>query len=100
MTDRTYIIALDGWNPTLNPHVLDGFIRNSTFITNCWNDIPFVFIVTSPLDAETLSEHVKEYAPGIRFLVMEANPAASEGSLPPAAWEWIKRRSGERVAGA
>ena len=95
MLEKTYLIVLDGWNPALNQDMLDKFIRANEFITNWWNYIPFVYIVTSPLGVEALSEHVRKHVAGVRFLVMEANPAASEGSLPPTAWEWIKRRSGE-----
>jgi hypothetical protein len=90
-SDRTYIIVVDAWNPAVDPAPVKDFVRNSKSITNWWNYIPYVFLVTSPLRADQLSEEMRPYTKGARFLVMRVNPAESEGSLPRRSWEWIGR---------
>jgi hypothetical protein len=90
-SEFTYVIAVDAWNPAVDPTPVKDFIRSSPSITNWWNYIPYVFLVTSPLRADELSEALRPHTNGARFFVMQAIPQESEGSLPRRSWEWIAR---------
>jgi hypothetical protein len=87
-----FLIAVDLSDPTLDFQRLKSFIRDSDIFQNWWNHIPGVFLVTSTRSVETVSDEMKSMVGSARYLVMEANPAESEGWLPEQAWRWISRR--------
>jgi hypothetical protein len=93
MTSRTYIVTLDASDPSFDIEGLKEFVRSAREFTSWWNHIPLVFLITTDLDAETLSGRLRPYAGKGRFLVMEVNPAESEGALPERGWQWIRRHS-------
>jgi len=93
MSRRTFIITIDPSSPMIDIDGLRSFITTSQEIVSWWNHIPLVFLVTSDLDADGLSEKVRPFTGKARFLVMEVNPAESEGSLPKPSWQWIHNHS-------
>jgi hypothetical protein len=93
MASRTYIVTIAPSDPSFDIEGLKEFVRHAQEIENWWNHIPLVFLITTDLDAETLSERLRPYAGKARFLMMEVNPAESEGALPERGWQWIRRRS-------
>ena len=99
MSRRTFIITIDPSSPMIDIDGLKSFITTSQNIISWWNHIPLVFLVTTDLDADGLSEKVRPFTGKTRFLVMEVNPAECEGSLPRRSWQWIRNRSAseERV---
>jgi hypothetical protein len=92
MSRRTYVITFDSSDPTVDLESLKEFVRSSPDFGGWWNHIPFTFLVTSDLDAETLSEHLRQYTKNAKLLVMEVNPSESDGWLPKRSWTWIRRR--------
>lgn len=93
MPERTFIIAVDPYAASLDIEDLREHIRTSPEFHNWWNHIPFVFLVTTDVDADRVSESLARHTNGARFLVMEVNPSESEGWLPERGWNWIRRRS-------
>jgi hypothetical protein len=92
MTRRTYIITFDSSDPTVDLESLREFVRISPDFGGWWNHIPFTFLVTSDQDAEKIGEHLRRYTKNAKLLVMEVNPAESDGWLPERSWTWIRRR--------
>ncbi len=93
---RTFMIVLDADTIGADYSDVAGFISKSPLFHGWWNHLPYVFLVSTDLDADAVSESLRPYTKSARFLVMEVNPAASEGRLPPRSWEWIRDR--EQVA--
>jgi hypothetical protein len=94
LADRLFIIAVDPAAPEVDGARLKELIKNSDAFRNWWNHIPSLYLVNSGLDAAGISALVSPVTNGARFLVMEVNPAESEGWLPERGWNWIRRRSG------
>jgi hypothetical protein len=94
---RSYMITVDLLDPTLNVEALNVFITTSPFFENWWNHIPGVYLVLSDKSANEISEAIRRYTKDARLLVVEVNPAESEGWLPEVSWKWIRRRARERV---
>ena len=93
MPDRTFVVAVDAREPNAEAASFRDALRKNPGIRAWWNHIPYVYLVTSPLNADELSANLFERSGLDRFLVMEVNPAESEGLLPEKAWDWIKKRS-------
>lgn len=99
MSERTYIIALDGLDPVVDSAEIKNFIKaNDRDFKNWWNHIPYVFLVTSEMSADAIAERLKPFSHGSSFVVMEVNPANSEGWLSERAWNWIRKRSPSRAS--
>ena len=98
MADRTYAITLDVLDPTIDFAAVKQAIKESSHVRGWWNHLPGVFLVTSDLDADGVSELLQPYTRGARFLVVAVELAQSEGALSEQAWNWIVRRSGQDVA--
>ena len=98
MVDRTYIITLDALDPVLDLPAVQQAIKESPHVQAWWNCLPGVFLVTSDLDADGVSELLRPHTRKTRFLVMAVELAQSEGALSEQGWEWILRRSGQGVA--
>jgi len=99
MASRTYIVTIDASDPTVELDALKEFITNGSIFHDWWNHIPFVFLVTSDEDAGTISEALRRFTKDAKLLVIETNPAESEGLLPERSWKWIRRqqRAQQRV---
>ncbi|HXA21434.1 MAG TPA: hypothetical protein VNW90_03980 [Acetobacteraceae bacterium] len=91
MTERTYVLVLDGGFAELER--MRHYITSSSDFSAWWNYIPMVFLVESKLTAEAIGERLHELAPEARFLVTEANLAESQGWLPESSWKWIEKRA-------
>ena len=98
--DRLMIVTLDITDPRLEIEEVRKLITSDENISNWWNHIPGVYLVTTNCDAEELSERIRPLLNETSFLAMEVNPAESEGLLPKRAWRWIRRRSRERERAA
>ena len=96
MHKRTYIVTVDLLDPTLDLDALHEFIKTTSLLENWWNHIPGVFLVVSDRSATELSKAMKPFAHNARLLIMEVNPAESDGWLPEVSWKWLQRRSKER----
>lgn len=95
MNERTFLIALDSADPTLDQAAVKTLIRSDPDFLAWWNHLPSIFLVTTRLNEDQISERLKRVTQGATFLVVEVNPVRSEGWLPERAWRWIRRRSGE-----
>ncbi|HEY1933943.1 MAG TPA: hypothetical protein VGG99_18180 [Acetobacteraceae bacterium] len=94
MSNRIYLITIDPTDPSADHARLKAFFKaGSPHIDNWWNHIPHVFMVSTDLDADAISELIRPFAGRARFLVIEVQPEESEGSLPERAWRWIQKRS-------
>jgi len=91
---KTFMITLD-LLPSLDLDGLREYVKTSSLFENWWNHIAGVVLVVSDRRADAISEAVKRYTRSARMLVIEANPAESEGWLSERGWEWIRRRSQE-----
>lgn len=92
---RTYVVTVNLLDPTLDLGALHEFIKTTPIFENWWNHIPGVFLVISDRDPAAISKALKPYTHNARLLVMEVNPAESDGWLPEVSWKWIRRRSAE-----
>jgi hypothetical protein len=96
MANKVYFITFDGTDPSVDHARLKSFLKaGSPDVENWWNHIPNVFLISTSLDADAISDLIRPFTGRARFLVMEAHPGDSEGSLPEPAWRWIRTRSGE-----
>jgi hypothetical protein len=93
MGDRTFVVAVDAREPRSEAAVFRKALQHNPGVTAWWNHLPYIYLVTSPLSADELSANLFERSQLDRFLVMEVNPAESEGLLPERAWDWIRKRS-------
>ncbi len=93
MRSRTYMVTVDLLDPTLDLDALHEFIKTTPLLENWWNHIPGVFLVVSDRDASELSNAIRPFTHNARLLVMEVNPAKSDGWLPEVSWQWVRRRS-------
>ena len=93
MMRKTFMITLD-LLPSLDLDGLREYVKTSSLFENWWNHIG-AFLVVSDRRADAISEAVKRYTRSARMLVIEANPAESEGWLSERGWKWIRRRSQE-----
>ena len=98
MADRTYVVTLDALDPKLDLPAAKRAIKESPHVRAWWNHLPGVFLVTSDLDADGVSELLRPYTHKARFLVVAVELAQSEGALSEPEWDWIVRRSGQDVA--
>ncbi len=92
MDEKTFLISFDLADDRLDTAAIKGFIKNNPDFTAWWNHLPLIYLVQSRLSADDISEQVERHTRGARFLVMEVNPANSNGWLPERSWTWIKRR--------
>jgi hypothetical protein len=97
MSDRTYIIALDPFDPDIDLVEVKQFIKNSTIFKSWWNHIPSVFLVSSEMNVKFITKELKSFTHHSSVLVMEVIPSNSEGWLPERAWSWIRKRSPSRA---
>ena len=94
MPDKVYFITFDATDPSVDHARLKGFLKaGSPNVENWWNHIPNVFLISTGLDADAISDLIRPFTGRARFLVMEVHPEESEGSLPERAWQWICTRS-------
>ena len=98
MTDRTYVVTLDVLNPKVDFATVKQAIKESSHVRAWWNHLPGVFLVTSDLDADGVSELIRPHTREARFLVVAVELAQSEGALSEQGWDWIVRRSDQSVA--
>ena len=100
MSKKTFIITFDPSDPSADvPGLLD-FIQTTSMFDSWWNHIPAVFMVTSEMRARDISDALRRYTKNARMLVVEANPAESEGWLPDKSWTWVRKRSAEKPVAA
>jgi hypothetical protein len=92
MAERAFIVTFDLLDPTLDWEAFKEFVKTSKMFKDWWNHIPGIFLVTSESDAATISAEVRRYTKNARLLVMEVQPAESDGLLTETAWKWIRGR--------
>jgi hypothetical protein len=94
MPNRIYLITVDPTDPSVDYDRLKRFLKaGSPDIENWWNHIPHVFMISTLLDADAISDLIRPFTGRARFLVIEVQPAESEGALPERAWRWLQSRS-------
>jgi len=96
MSSKIYLITVDSTDPSIDLGGLKNVLKaGSPDIENWWHHIPYVFLVSTRLNANSISELIRPFTGHARFLVVEVDPAESEGSLPEQAWRWIRTRSSQ-----
>ena len=96
MANRVFVITFDATDPSVDHDGLKRFLKaGNPDVENWWNHIPNVFLISTGLDADAISDLIRKFTGRARFLVMEVHPGESEGSLPERAWHWIRTRSGD-----
>jgi hypothetical protein len=94
MANRIYLITVDPTDPSADQVGLKKFLKaGSPKVDNWWNHIPHVFLISTGLDADAISDLIRPFMGRARFLVIEVQPEESEGALPEPAWRWIQNRS-------
>ena len=96
MDERTYVVTVDLLDPTLDLDALQEFVKTTPLLENWWNHIPGVFLVVTDHSPTELSKAMKPFTHSARLLIMEVNPAQSDGWLPEVSWKWLQRRSRKR----
>ncbi len=92
-TKRLFVIAVDAWDPTLDLTAIKQRIKAEKAFDGWWNHLTGVFLVASELNANEIADRILPAVGNSKLLVIEANPAESEGSLPERSWSWIQRRT-------
>ena len=90
--NRTYMIVLDATTIGDDYDAVARFITTNAAFHGWWNHLPYTFLVTTDLDADAIGDGLRPVTKKARFLVIEVNPAESEGRLPRKGWEWIRLR--------
>ncbi len=91
MADCIFLIAVDIGDTRLDHDRVRQFIKTSPDFIGWWNYIPAVYLVHTTLSADEISERLEEHTTKARFFVMQVDPQNSQGWLPAASWQWIKR---------
>ena len=97
MSNHTYMLALDANFAQADLERIQRYVTTSQDFTSWWNHIPMVFMLDTPLPADTISRRLHELAPEARFLLTEVNLTVSEGWLPETSWKWIEKRASAAV---
>ena len=93
--DRVFMVAVDVTDPAFKADHVRKVLKTTPSITGWWNHIPGCFLISTTLDEDGLTDKLREATGETSILVVEANPAASEGWLPTSSWAWIKKRAKE-----
>ncbi len=96
MSEPTYLIAFDIVDPDLDLKPIKEHIRHSPEFKHWWNYLPGIYLVTTDLDPDGITERLHGMSNQASFLVIRVNPEDSQGWLPEKSWGWIKRREKER----
>ena len=89
MSERSYLIAL---SPPADVAVVKEHIKLDDRFSHWWNHLPGVFMVTSRLTADEITEQIRPLTGESRFLVVRVDLNDTEGWLPQKSWQWIKHR--------
>lgn len=91
---KTFLIATNN-NPPFDLGLFHNFITglyNSGRITAWWHYLGGpVYIVQTRLEINQINSLVMQHMAGLHFLIIEVNPAHSQGFLPQAGWNWLGR---------
>ncbi len=91
MDNRIFAIVFDRTDPTVDVAGLRGLIRQSGLFPKWWGHIPGVFLVTSAMSAEDITEKVRRFTRDASMLVIAVDAQQSDGWLPEIAWPWLRR---------
>ena len=89
MSERSYLIAL---GPSADVAAIKDYIKLDDGFSHWWNHLPGVFMVTSGLTADEITEKIRPLTGDARFLVVRVDLNDTEGWLPQKSWQWIKHR--------
>ncbi len=92
-----FMIAIDTLSPMFDPVAVKERLKASPVIESWWHHIPGCFLVIASADADQITDEVRKATGDARLLVIEVNPAHSEGWMPPRSWDWIRRRENEHA---
>jgi hypothetical protein len=93
MTERTYMLAVDAGCGFADLEHIRLYVTTSDDFSSWWNHIPFVFMLETKLDADTIGARLHAIVPNARFLLTEVKLAESQGWLPDISWKWIDKRA-------
>lgn len=96
---RTFMIVLDAGSIGADYAEAARFITSAPIFHGWWNHLPYTFLVATDLDADAIGDALRPVMKSARFLVIEVNPASSEGRLPRKSWDWIMHREQSEVSG-
>ena len=94
---RMFLVAIDPLDPTYDWTRMRHLLKTSPVFAAWWHHIPGCFLVTSAYDPDRITDDVRSVTGAAPLLVMETNPAHSEGWLPSRSWDWIRRREPEHA---
>lgn len=97
MPEPVYVIVFDQLDPSFDPVAIRDVMRGEPRISHWWNHIPNCFLVSTDLDAGSLTACLKRHTGEVGFVVMQADSANCEGYLPTRSWRWIRRREQEQL---
>ena len=89
MAEQSYLIAAD---VTADLAAIKDQIKQDEAFTHWWNHLPAVFLVTSRLTADQITDRLSPVVGDARFLVIGVRLDDTEGWLPEKSWRWIKHR--------
>ena len=93
MSTRHFILSFDPTDPDLDYPGVTNIIKQSGCFRAWWHHLPYVFLVSSDMTAEAISDLFRSHANGARFLIAAIDLAATEGNLTQQGWDWIIRRA-------
>ena len=94
--DTSFLIAFDLLAPSVNYDGAVAYIRDCSDFNAWWNHMPGVFIVTTRLRADEISERLRAFTKHSNLLVVHVDLENSDGRLSRKVWDWINRRSSAR----
>ncbi|MCX7383156.1 MAG: hypothetical protein NT133_17490 [Alphaproteobacteria bacterium] len=93
MDSRNFAIVFDRSDPSVDAAGLRGLIRQSGQFSKWWGHIPGVYLVTSDLSAEDITDKVRRFTRDASMLVIAVDASSSDGWLPEQAWPWLRKVS-------
>ena len=93
MPKWSHLIALDA-----DVAEVKAYLKNDHVFTHWWSYLPSVFLVTSDLTANEITDRLRPVTGEASFLVSRVNLDDTEGWLPSRSWRWIKNRMREARA--
>jgi hypothetical protein len=85
-----YCYAIYGPSDGVNIGALRQYIVDSVDVLSFWNHLPFLYLIKTKVDLNTITHKLAPFYSGKFFIVMAIDPDNVNGILPMTAWEWFR----------
>lgn len=88
-----YIIIFDYTQIQFETSEIHRYITTSPQVTDWWHYLPNVYIVSTGMTIQIMTQSMTRDFPGMRFFISRIDPSEVNGILPQKAWDWFKNKT-------